>query len=65
MTDVVRCEATLRHAHGVSRCRRDPFHADDQGSMEQHVGVCATCEDDDGYGSAPLTWTGYREVWST
>jgi hypothetical protein len=59
-----RCQAELRHCHGVTRCERDPFHTDDLSpALEEHVGPCESCEEDDGYGTTSLHWTGYREVW--
>lgn len=58
-----RCQATLTHCHEVSRCERDAFHADDLGPLERHVGHCEACEEEDGYGTAPLSWTEFRERW--
>lgn len=61
-----RCQATLTHRHGVSRCERDAFHADDLGPPVNplaHVGRCEGCEEDDGYDTAPLSWTEFRERW--
>jgi hypothetical protein len=65
-----RCRAELRHAHGVTQCERDAFHSssvsDADGlapALEEHVGPCESCEEDDGYGTATLHWTGYRESW--
>jgi len=58
-----RCRATLEHLHGVTRCERDPLHGDDQSSrLEEHVGTCPGCLDDD-EPYTDLHWTGYREKW--
>lgn len=70
--EIPRCAATLEHLHGVSRCERDAFHSEDPGdvtgegygcALEEHSGRCHACEEDDGHGTAPLRWTGFREVW--
>jgi hypothetical protein len=66
--DPDQCGAELRHAHGVTRCIRDPFHAEpvplsDRAELEQHVGTCEGCDEDDGYASAVLHWIGWREQW--
>jgi hypothetical protein len=65
-----RCQATLEHAHGTTRCERDAFHSEKEldgwgygAELEEHVGRCHQCEEDDGFDSAPLSWSGYREVW--
>lgn len=60
-----RCQATLTHMHGVSRCERDVFHTDVLGPLERHVGHCEGCEEDDGPDTAPLSWTEFRERWRT
>ncbi len=68
--DPDRCGAQLEHAHGVTRCVRDPFHAEpvplSDGlplELDQHVGTCPGCDEDEGYGYAVLRWRGWREEW--
>ena len=66
--DPDQCGAELRHVHGVTRCVRDPFHAEPvplspELPLDRHVGTCPGCDEDDGYASAVLDWTGWREQW--
>jgi len=52
---VDRCQATLKHAHGLSQCELPNGHSREQ----KHAAYCEDCYDDD----VRLYWTQQHEKW--